>query len=279
MNISTYIKKAKEDKSAIGHFNISNIEMFNAVVSAVREMQVPVFIGVSEGERNYIGLNQVVSLVQSVKNEGLPIFLNADHTYSFEAVKSAVDAGFDTVIFDGAGLPIEENIEITKKCVDYAHDREVLVEGELGYIGKSSKMLDEVPDGIEMTSVGDALYYVKETGVDFLAPAVGNIHGMLKGANNPGLDIERIKSIKEAVGIPLVLHGGSGTSDEDFRSAIDAGIDIIHVSTEMRVAYRKALEETLLENPDDLAPYRLGAQSLLAVQDVVMRRMKLFNNI
>ncbi len=279
MNLDTYIQKATENKTALCHFNISNTEMCNAIVNAVRNTGIPVFIGVSEGERNYIGLSQVVALVKSVQEEGLPIFLNADHTYSFEAVVEAVDAGFDAVIFDGAKLPLEENIEITKKCVEYAKGKGVYVEGELGYIGTSSKLLDSIPEGIEMTSVEDAVSYVKETGVDFLAPAVGNIHGMLKGKGNPLLNRERIKEISDATGLPLVLHGGSGTSDEDFLSAIDNGMKIIHISTELRLAHRKALDKVLSDNPDELAPYRIGAPVALAVQEVAESRMKLFARV
>jgi len=279
MDLITQIKKAEENNTAIGHFNISNMEMFWAVVDAVRETNLPAIIGVSEGEREFFGLRQVVLLVKDLRNnEGLPIFVNADHTYSFELVEEAIDAGCDSVIFDGAALSKEENKTITKQSADYAKGKCVLIEGELGYIGKSSKMLNGLPDGIEMTSVEEAVDYVNATGVELFAPAVGNIHGMLKGVQNPHLDIQRIKDISNLVQIPLVLHGGSGISDEDFVSAIKAGIRIIHISTEMRVAYRSSLDETLKNNPDELAPYRILKNSRDAVKDVVVARMKLFNS-
>ncbi|PIP55911.1 MAG: tagatose-bisphosphate aldolase [Candidatus Zambryskibacteria bacterium CG22_combo_CG10-13_8_21_14_all_42_17] len=279
MDLITQIKKAEENNTAIGHFNISNMEMFWAVVDAVRELKLPAIIGLSEGEREFFGLRQIVLLVKDFReNEGLPIFTNADHTYSFELVKEAVDAGCDSVIFDGASLSNEENKSITKKCAEYAKEKSVLIEGELGYIGKSSKMLDGLPNGAEMTGVEESVDYVKETGVDLFAPAVGNIHGMLRGVQNPRLNIERIKDISSAVKVPLVLHGGSGLSNQDFVSAIKAGVRIIHISTEMRVAYRSSLDETLKNNLDELAPYRILKNSRDAVKDVVLARMRLFNS-
>jgi len=278
-----YIKEAEENKSAIGHFNISNIEGLWAIFRAAESLDLPVIIGVSEGERDYIGIKQAVSLVKSIREENdYPIFINADHTYSLERVKEAVDAGVDAVIYDGAKLPIDENIEITKKCVEYAKsvNGNILVEGELGYIGSSSKMLDGMPDGVsrdDMTISEDAKRYVEESGVDLFSPSVGNIHGMLKNVKNPELDIDRIGKIREAAGVPLVLHGGSGISDENFRQAIDAGISIIHINTEIRRAYRKALEKSLADGPDEIAPYKISKPVVEAMQDVVEKRLELFS--
>jgi len=184
-----YINEAKEKGVAVGHFNISNLEGLHGIFNAARKLDLPIIIGLSEGERKFVGVHEAVALVKSLKEQyNYPIFLNADHTYTFEGVKEAIDAGFDSVIFDGVKLSFEENIIETRKCVEYARsqDRDILVEAELGNIGQSSKMVDEVPEGVAtdesfMTSVEDAVRFVKETGVDMLAPAVGNMHGMLKG--------------------------------------------------------------------------------------------------
>src|SRR3989344_8264429 len=237
------IREANTAKKAVGHFNISTIEALWAIFDAARETGEPVIIGVSEGERKFLGVRQTVALVKSIRDEyEYPIFLNADHSYSFESVKEAVDAGFDAVIFDGAKLPFEENVRITKQCVDYARsvNPEIIVEGELGLIGSSSQLLDEIPRDIaesDFTTPEQAMAYVKETGVDLFAPSVGNVHGMLKHAKNPALDIERIARIREAAGVPLVLHGGSGITDDDFRKAIQAGMAIVHINTEIRKAW------------------------------------------
>jgi fructose-bisphosphate aldolase class II len=289
--LSEYIQDAEINKTAIGHFNISNIEGLWAIFGAAKELKVPVIIGVSEGERDFVGVHQAVALVKSIREEfNYPIFLNADHTYSVERVKEAIDAGFDSVIFDGAKLPLEENIKLAKECVDYARahaektGHDVLVEGELGYIGQSSKVLDAIPEGVDLsesslTKIEEAERFVKETGVDMLAPAVGNFHGMLRGGVDPRLNIERIKAIREATGVPLVLHGGSGNSSEDFSMAIDVGIAIVHVNTEIRVAYRDALKLSLQENPDEVAPYKIMKSSVSAMKKVVDGKLKVFNKL
>ncbi|HEY4506248.1 MAG TPA: class II fructose-bisphosphate aldolase [Candidatus Paceibacterota bacterium] len=280
------LRDAEEKKIAIGHFNISTIDALWGIFDAAKERNVPVLIGASEGERDFIGISEVVSLVKNIRGEhDYPIYLNADHTYSLERVKEAVDAGFDSVIFDGAKLPIEENIRITRECVEYAKsvDHNILVEAELGYIGSSSKMLDAVPEGASLgdmiTTVDEAIHFVKETGVDLFAPAVGNIHGMLKGMPDPALNIERVREIKEAVGIPLVLHGASGNSDDDIRAAIKAGIRIVHINTEIRVAWKKGVEEHLQAKPDDVAPYAILKDAKAHVKEVVGHKLDLFANL
>ena len=278
---------SEKNKKAIGHFNISTIEALWGIFNAAREYNVPVIIGVSEGERAFLGVRQTAALIQSIREEfDYPIFLNADHTYSFEKAKEAIDAGYDSIIFDGAMLSLEENINETKRSVLYAKEvsknrsTQIMVEGELGYIGKSSEILDKMPVDVSdagMTVPTKAARFVKETGVHLFAPAVGNIHGMLRNIKNPDLDVENIKRIKKAVGVPLVLHGGSGTSDNDFKKAIQAGVSIIHINTEIRAAWRSALENALQEDRDTVAPYKILKNSREAVRKVVLERLKLFN--
>ena len=228
----------------------------------------------------FIGARQVVALVKSIREEfNYPIFINADHTYTFEGVKEAIDLGYDSVIFDGAQLPYEENLEITKKCVEYAQsvNPDILVEAELGYIGTSSMLLEDVPEGVtedSMTTPEQAREFVEKTGVHLLAPSVGNLHGMLKNAKNPNLDIERIKVIREAVGVPLVLHGGSGISDKDFTNGIAAGIGQVHINTEIRKAWREAVEEYMKENPEGIAPYKILKPAREAVKKVSRREIE-----
>lgn len=279
-----YIKEAEEKRIAIGHFNVSNIEAIHGIYNAAKKLQLPVIIGVSEGEEDFIGKNEVYQIIKGIREkDNYPIFLNADHHYTFEKVKDVLDIGFDSAIIDGAKLTMEENIILTKKCVDYAKNtnREVLIEGEIGFIGQSSKILDEIPEGVSektMTTPEDAKNFVEQTGVDLLSASVGNIHGMIKGGN-PKIDIERIKAIREVCGVPLVLHGGSGISDEDFREAIKAGISIIHINTEIRIAYKEALEKYLKENEEEIAPYKILKPTVEAIENVVEKRLKLFNNL
>ena len=280
--LKEYILEAKEKKVAIGHFNISNIEGFWAVVNGAKELNLPVIIGVSEGERDFIGIREIASIVKTYRESTNQIvFLNADHTYSFDRVKEAIDAGFDSIIFDGTELSFEDNVKITKQSVDYAKsvNPNILVEAELGFIGKSSKLLDNVPEGVgRLTSVQEAKDFIENTKIDLLAPAVGNVHGIVKGGE-PALNIERIKEISDSVGIPLVLHGASGNSIDDIKKAINAGISIIHINTELRVAYKHGLMLSLQENPDEISPYKYLKGARNAMQKVVEEKLKLFNNI
>lgn len=282
MTYKDIILEAKAQKRAVGHFNISNIEGLNAIFQSAKALNLPVIIGVSEGERDFIGVRQSVALVRSLREEhNYPIFINADHTYSLERVKEAVDVGFDSVIMDNAKLGLEENIAITRQAVEYAKSKNpnILIEAELGYIGQSSKELDAVPDGVTMTTVEDALKFVRETGVDLFAPAIGNIHGMLKNAPEPKLHPELAKAIAEATGVPLVLHGASGNTGEEVRACIEAGVAIVHINTEIRVAYRDALKKQIAEHPDEVAPYKIMKPSVEAMIGVVTSKLKLFNNI
>ncbi len=281
------LKEAEANKVAVGHFNISDLAALKAIVAAATELRVPIMIGTSEGEREFIGEYQAAALIKSLREEfDYPIFLNADHTHSLEKVKIAAEAGYDEILFDGGRLPLEENIKQTKQAVELSKsiNPAVYVEGELGYIGSSSEIISGIPEGAavetaQLTTAEEAARFVKETGVDFLAPAVGNLHGMLKDVPNPRLDIGRIREIKEAAGIPMVLHGGSGTSDEDFVAAIDAGMNVIHINTEIRLAWRKGIEAGLRNNPDEIAPYKIFPEAVAAVQAVVEARLKLFNKI
>lgn len=282
--LKQYIHEADEKHSVVGHFNMSNLEGMWAIFRVAKKIGVPIILGTSEKERAFMGVKQCVALVKSLREEfGHPVFLNADHTYSFEKVKEAVDAGYDAVIFDGVKLPFDENIEATKRCVDYAKSKnpDIIIEGELGYIGTSSKMYELMPSDINvsadsLTKPEDAERFVKETGVDLFAPAVGNIHGMLKNSPDPALDIDRIRMIREKAGVPLVLHGGSGTTTHDFKRAILAGISVIHISTELRRAFRMELERTLKNEPDELAPYRLMENVVFEMEKVVEERLKVF---
>ena len=286
-NLKDLIKQAEKNKVAIGHFNVSDSMALKAIFESAQELKVPVIIGTSEGEADFLERNLASAMVQRLRADNkFPIFLNSDHAHSLDGVKKAVAAGYDAIIFDGSKLSFEENIKQTKKAVEYikSKSKDILVEGELGYIGGSSKILKEIPKDVsinpkDLTSPEDAARFVKETGVDLLAPAVGNIHGMIGVGRNPRLDIARIKAIREAVSAPLVLHGGSGISDKDFTAAINAGISIIHINTEMRLAWKNALEKSLMQNKDEVAPYKILKPSFEAVKSVVKSRLQLFNKL
>ena len=271
---------AEEKKVAIGHFNVSDSEGFRAVVDSATTLGVPVIIGVTENERSFLGIAEIRALVQVEKDKGLPIFLNADHTYSIPASMEAIDQKFDALIIDGAEKPFQENIEMTKEVVKYAreHHPPLLIEGEIGFIGKSSTLHDEVPEGVSeatQTTAEDAVTFVRETGVDLLAPSVGNIHGLIR-SGEPKLNIERIREIAQSVSVPLVLHGASGNTDEEVWEAIKAGIRIVHINTELRLAYKEGIKK-LIMSTDEAAPYKFMAEGVEAMKKIATEKLKVFN--
>lgn len=279
------MNNARERGVAVGHFNVADSNQLWGAIHAALELQVPIIIGFSEGEQKFFGRKQAVAMVKSIRDEyDHPIYVNGDHTYSVENAKAVIDAGFDSVVFDGTKLAEDERIPATQEVVQYAKSigSDIVIEGELGYIGSSSKQLSEVPDDVLkalLPTPEDARRFVTETGVDAFAPAVGNIHGALKGRKNPALDIELIRAIHEIVAVPLVLHGGSGIHFDDFRKAISAGMNVVHISTNLRVAYREGLEEGIAAHPDEVAPYKYMNEARDAVKELVLERLKLFNNL
>ena len=279
------LEQSEKNGVAIGHFNVADLVLLKAVVAAARDLKVPVAVGASEGEREFFGVRQIAALVRSLREEyDCPIFLNADHTHSLAHAVDVAKAGFDSVVFDLSALPFEQNARQTKEAVVAlkAINPEILVEGEIGDIGTGSEIHETAPDLQKgLTSPEQAKEFVEATGIDILAPAVGNMHGMLKsmvqGQTRKRLDIGRIAEIKSAVQIPLTLHGGSGTDDEDLRKAIGAGINIVHINTELRVAWRRGLEEGLNKEPDEVVPYKILPFAVRSVEAVARSRLALFN--
>ena len=230
--------------------------LLKAVLASGRELKVPVVVGVSEGEREFIGVRQIAALVRSLQEESdSPIFLNADHTHSLAKAVEAANAGFDAIVFDLSALPFEQNVHQTKEAVEALKtiNSAILVEGEIGDIGTGSEIHEEAPDlSSGLTSPAEAKQFVEATGVDILAPAVGNMHGMLKsmvhGQTRKRLDIQRIAQIKSAAQVPLTLHGGSGTDDEDLRKAIISSTSILNCGLRGDVVWRKAWPNSLTKS-------------------------------
>jgi fructose-bisphosphate aldolase class II len=287
-----FIKEAEDKRVAIGHFNFSDIAGIRGImagtdaVSQSFHMNLPICLGTSEGEVGFLGVGLAVAMTASFKEGNRPVFLNGDHIHSLEKLKEMVEAGYDSAVFDVSHLPFDQNIELTREAVRLAKsiNPDFLVEGEINYVGGSSKLLEDfpmdaslVPEGL--TSPENAKLYVDSTGVDLIAPAVGNIHGIMKHLPNPRIDLERIKAIKKATPAPIVLHGGSGLRDEDFIQAIYAGVSVIHINTEIRLAWRRGLESALATSSDEVAPYKLLPPAEKAVQAIVSERLKLFNKL
>jgi fructose-bisphosphate aldolase, class II len=284
-NLRTILQQAETRGVAVGHFNVSDLTMLKGVFEAARDLGVPVVVGVSEGERQFMGARQVAAAVKSLREQyDFPIFLNADHTHSLPSAIEAAKAGFDWIVFDISALPIEENIRQTRSAVETlkALRPDILVEGEIGDIGSGSEIHDTAPQLQKgLSDPAEAARFVKETKIDTLAPAVGNMHGMLKsmvaGETKKRLDIERIRAIKARAGIFMTLHGGSGTDDNDIREAIAAGITVVHISTEVRLVWRRGLGGALARQPDEIVPYKILPEVVASVKQVVGERLALFN--
>jgi fructose-bisphosphate aldolase class II len=284
-SLRNLLQEEQENGAAIGHFNISDLVLLKAVFAAAQELNVPVLVGLSEGEREFVGVRQIAAFVRSLREEfNFPIFLNADHTHSLAKGLEAAKAGFDSIVFDLSALPIEENVRQTKQAVEAlkAINPSMLVEGEIGDIGTGSEIHESSPDLSKgLSSPEEAKQFVESTGVDILAPAVGNMHGMLRsmvqGETKKRLDVERIAGIKRAAQTFLTLHGASGTDDEDLRKAIAAGINIVHINTELRVAWRNGLQDGLARHPDEVVPYKILPTAVDSVRQVVASRLRLFN--
>jgi fructose-bisphosphate aldolase, class II len=279
------LQQAEEKGVAVGHFNVADLVLLKAVIASARELKAPVMVGLSTEERAFLGIRQIVALVRSLREEiDAPIFLNADHTHSLPEAVEAARAGFDAVVFDLSALPFEENVRQTTEAVEALKgiNSSLFVEGEIGDIGTGSGIHEEAPDLAKgLTNPIEAKQYVESTRIDSLAPAVGNMHGMLKsmvqGKAKKRLDIARIAEIKRAVRIPLTLHGASGTDDEDLRKAIAAGVNVVHINTELRVAWRHGLEDASRDQPEQVVPYKILPAVVDSVKKVALSRLKLFN--
>ncbi len=283
MNPIEIMGKAQRGKYVVGQFNVSTDEQLRAIIEVAQDLKSPVIIGTSESERKFIGTNQAAALVKSWQEQtGLPIILNADHCKSFESAKQAVDAGYSAVHFDGSELGFEKNIKITQKVVDYAKskNKEILIEGEMGYLRGGSEIHGKIEIKQEyLTQPEQAKEFVEKTNVDSLAVAVGNIHGVETDMENPPLYLDRLEEIQKTVPETfLILHGGSGTPEEDIKKAIKLGVVKININTELRIAFSRALKEFFSKNPDAIKPYKVLAPAVSATKRVVEEKIKLFRS-
>lgn len=278
VNSKEILEKAKQDNYAVPHFNINNLEWTRYILEEMQELNSGVILGVSEGAIKYMGgVNVVTNLVKSLikdLNIQIDVVLHLDHGSSFEICQKCIDAGFTSVMIDASHYPLLKNIEITKKVVEYAHDKNVTVEAEIGQIGGTE-------DGMEgknyNAKLEDVIALVNSTHVDSVAPALGSVHGLYKG--KPNLDFITMKKISENVSIPLVLHGGTGIPDNLIQEAIKNGINKININTELQIAWANEVRKFLKENETVYDPRKVISSGEKAVKNVVKEKTKLFKNI
>lgn len=287
MTLREALTDAENKGVAIGHFNVSDSVAVKGIIEAARELNVPVILGASEGEREFAGVQQLAALIKSYREQlDSPIYLNADHTHSLAGAVEAARAGFDSIVFDLSALPLRENIHETQRAAEIIRSihPSIVIEGEIGDIGTGSEIHEDV-QGLpkQLSTADEATEFMSRTGVDVLAPAVGNSHGlsrnMVDGEVRKRLDITRIREIKTATRAFMTLHGGSGTEDDDLKKAILAGINIVHINTEIRIAWKAGLLKGLAVADRELAPYKILAASVKSVRDAAIARLRLFNGV
>ena len=240
----TELFKENEGKGAVGAFNVHCFEMVPAMIQATEELNVPIILQTSLGTAEYIGFEPLIAAVKALaEKSSVDVALHMDHCKSVEALKKAIDCGYSSVMYDGSSLPIEENIKNTKEVVAYAHAKNVSVEGEVGSIGGAEEGVVVAKDAAMYTKPEDALYFANETGVDALAVSIGTTHGQYK--SKAKINYELLSELKEKLGTTgLVLHGGTGVSDEDMRRCVREGMKKINVGTELNKSYIEVVGKT-----------------------------------
>ena len=276
-NTKQMLEKAKQEGYAIPHFNINNLEWTRFILETCEEERSPVILGVSEGAKKYmVGFATVTEMVKAMVKElhiTVPVALHLDHGSSVESCKEAIDAGFTSVMIDASKYSVEENIQMTREVVTYAHERNVTVEAEIGHVGGEE---DGVADELAYAKVEDAVLLAKETGIDSLAPALGSVHGIYKG--EPKLDFDRMMQVKELTNLPLVLHGGSGIPDQLIKKSITCGICKLNINTDLQIVWAKDVREFLNENHTVYDPRKIIKSGEQAMKEKIKEKIYLLNS-
>ncbi|MFI3307308.1 MAG: class II fructose-1,6-bisphosphate aldolase [Mycoplasmatota bacterium] len=277
VNAKDLLNKAKIEKYAVAHLNINNLEWAKYILEETQSLNSPIILGVSLGAVKYMGgFNVVRSIVSSLirdLNITIPVVLHLDHGTSFEACKSAIDAGFTSVMIDASKLSIEENIKVTKQVVDYAKQFDVSVESEVGAIGGDE---DGVANELAYAKLEHCIRIARETNIDFLAPALGSVHGLYKG--EPKLDFEKMMEVNNEVNIPLVLHGGTGINDELIKKAISCGITKINVNTELQIEWTKGVRQFIATDSSQYDPRHIIGSGEENVKTAIRKKILLFGS-
>jgi len=287
-------------KYAIGAYNVNNMELLQAIVEAGNELRAPLILQVSAGARKYASQAYLIKLVEAALNSSdIPISLHLDHGEDFEICKACIDGGFSSVMIDGSKHSFEDNIALTKKVVDYAHERGVSVEAELGKLAGVEDNISVSEKDAIYTNPDEAADFIERSGCDSLAVAIGTSHGAFKFKGEPKLDFERLAEIKEAVGkdFPLVLHGASsvpaelvkvcndngavipgtqGVPEYMFTEATKLGVAKINVDTDLRLAFTGAIRKHFAENPGHFDPRQYLTPARAAVKEIVRHKIQVF---
>ena len=268
--MNTCIQKAKKSHYAIPQINVNGLIWIECILKAAEKTRSSIILGTTDKVIDFLGgydfiCKTIKNKVKSM-NITVPVIIHLDHGLTLEGCKKAVDAGYDSVMFDGSKLPIDENIAQTKEIVDYAHKHHVIVEGEVGAIGGNE---DGVIGNVQYARLEDCIRLAKEANLDTLAPALGSVHGKYQG--EPNLGFKEMEEIQEAIDIPLVLHGASGISDEDLVRAIKLGHAKINFNTEINIAWSNQLRQTLTNDQNIFNPQQILNPSKDAIEETVVQ--------
>lgn len=290
-------KKALNNNYAVGAFNVNNMEIIQGIVEAAKSEKAPLILQVSAGARKYAKPAYLIKLVEAaMEDSGLDIVLHLDHGEDFDICKKCIDDGFTSVMIDGSKHPFEQNIEITKRVVDYAHTKGVVVEGELGKLAGIEDAVKVNTKDATYTDPDEAAEFVERTGVDSLAIAIGTSHGAYKFKGKPELDFERLKKISDIIpNTPLVLHGAStvlpefveacnryggnipgamGVPEEMIKEAVTYHVCKVNIDTDLRLAMTAAIRKLLVEDPSEFDPRKYLGPARDAIQKMVAHKIK-----
>ena len=278
MNMKDLLEVANRNYFAVPAFNVSDYSMFLGIMESCERTGSPVIIEIHPLELDFTGTDFTEAIVKRAYKSPVPVCLHLDHCGDFGKFICAIQAGFTSVMFDGSGLPFEENMAGAKRIVEIAHPANVSVEAELGTIGSADDQAEAGAEQIIYTNPEDAVKFVEETGVDTLAVAIGTSHGLYPAGMTPKLRLDILKDIKAKVSIPLVLHGGSNNSDEEIKESVKLGINKINISSDIKAAYydkmREVLEDRSLREPNIIQPFCMEA-----MQKVVEHKLELFRTM
>ncbi len=269
---SEMLEVAHEHNFAVPAFNVSEYAMFNGLVDACERTRSPMMVAIHPDEFSHIGADLMRAILEHSRNATVPIAVHWDHGGSYAQIITAIQAGFTSVMIDGSALPFEDNVAVTAKVVEAAHSVGVSVEGELGTIGQGDAYGESGSSDIIYTDPADAVTFVKRTGVDSLAVAIGTFHGLVPADRKPELKIDLLREIRDAVGIPLVLHGGSSNPEAEIAAGVKTGLNKINISSDIKIAYYDKLREVLanknMREPNAIEPPAMQAMAATAVEKI-----------
>ncbi|MDK2802882.1 MAG: class II fructose-1,6-bisphosphate aldolase [Oscillospiraceae bacterium] len=266
---------AHENNYAVGAFNVNNMEALQAVILAAEKESSPVIIQTSEGAIKYAGLDYLSTMIRfAAQKASVPVALHLDHGTTYETIIKCIANGWSSIMVDGSHYDLAKNIEVTKNIVDIAHAAGISVEAELGRLsGVEDQISVDEKDAI-YTNPKEAIQFVKETNLDYLAIAIGTAHGKYIG--NPELDFDRLDEVKKLINIPVVLHGASGIPEDSIKRAVSLGVNKINIDTDLRQGFTDAIKNVFEKNPKEFDPRKICGPAREAMAEIISIKMKMF---